>query len=455
MDGSGSPAKASPSRRRGRRRGLEIRPGSVKEARAMAGLSLGQVARGDLSRTAIYFVETGKAKPSRETLELIASRTGQPLDFFLADGGDALEHSAARIAELERLLATGDNAGVVAAADKALVQRRDAESEARVKLLASLAHLRLSQPVVGRRLAVSARAYFEQVGNLEMVAECLGQEASGAQLMQDPAAVQIAEGALATCRSLKPVPSVLETRLLGTLGNTLVTANRWREAIDRYNEAIRAADVIQDLYRLSLMYSGLSLAHQEMGQINEAARFAQKALTIHETLQDRLNQARSLNNLGYMLLRQGEYSRARTHIDRAIRIFEEQNVESNLAIFLCSLAEVEHAEGRLETAQATARRALETAGRHGEAGNEAEAYRLIGMIANSQGRDSAADDAFAQALAAADRGNVAARLVEIHEHYAEILETRGDLVSANRHLKQAIAAQRPVVAQVELRMASA
>src|SRR5437773_11117347 len=74
---------STPSRRRGRRRGVEIRPGSVKQARQEAGLSLGQVARGDISRTAIYFVETGKAKPSRETLELIAERNGRPVDFLL------------------------------------------------------------------------------------------------------------------------------------------------------------------------------------------------------------------------------------------------------------------------------------------------------------------------------------------------------------------------------------
>src|SRR5450759_2183135 len=74
--------KAS-SGRRGRRRGVEIKPGTVKQARADAGLSLGQVAGGELSRTAIYFVETGKAKPSIETLKLIAERTGRPLDYFL------------------------------------------------------------------------------------------------------------------------------------------------------------------------------------------------------------------------------------------------------------------------------------------------------------------------------------------------------------------------------------
>jgi len=71
------------SGRRGRRQGVEIKPGTAKQARLEAGLSLGQVAGSDISRTAIYFVETGKAKPSMETLKLIAARTGRPLDFFL------------------------------------------------------------------------------------------------------------------------------------------------------------------------------------------------------------------------------------------------------------------------------------------------------------------------------------------------------------------------------------
>src|SRR5579859_6009325 len=83
VGGATRPGK-SPGRR-GRRRGVEVKPGTVKQARLESGLSLAQVARGDISRTAIYFVETGKAKPSIETLRLIAERTGKPLDYFLKD----------------------------------------------------------------------------------------------------------------------------------------------------------------------------------------------------------------------------------------------------------------------------------------------------------------------------------------------------------------------------------
>lgn len=442
-DGSRGQGKATSGRRRGRRRGVEIRPGSVKQARQQAGLSLGQVAREDISRTAIYFVETGKAKPSIETLQLIADRTGQPLDFFLSASGDGYFHPEAKIAELERLMSTGDNAGVVEVGEAALALKSDDETQARIRLIASLAYLRLAKPVVGRRLAVAARSYFEQAGDMARVAECLANEAQAAALMQEAGAIQIAEGALATCRSLKPVPQVLEGRMLRVLGHTLVAGQEWQKAIACYEEAVAAGDVIQDLQQLSLVYSGLSLAHQEMGQIGEASRYAQKALTIHETLNDRLSQARSLNNLGWMLLHLGELVPARRHLSHAIAIFEEQRVETGKAETMMSLASLEFAEGDLESASRTSRQALELSTRLGENSTAAEAHTRLGRIAATRGQDGLADEAFSSAIAAAEASGGGRRLAQVHEDYAEVLEARGDLVTANRHLRQALTASRP------------
>ena len=405
-------------------------------------MSLGQVARDDISRTAIYFVETGKARPSMETLQLIADRTGQPLDFFLAMSGDGYFHPEAKIAELERLMSTGDNAGVVAVGEAALVQSSDAQTLARIRLIASLAYLRLAQPIVGRRLALAARTYFEQTGDMARVAECLGLEAQAAGLLQEPSAVAIAEGALTTCRSLNPVPQLLEARLLRILGHQLVAAQEWQRAIACYEEAVATAEVVQDLHQLSLVYSGLSLAHQEIGQIGEASRYAQKALTIHETLHDRLSQARSLNNLGWMLLHLGELVSARRHLTHALDIYEEQRVETGKAETLMSIASLEFAEGDLEAASRTSRRALELATGLGEAATAAEAHTTLGLIAARQGRDALADEAFASAIAAAETGG-GRRLAQVHEHYAEVFEARGDLVTANRHLREALSASRP------------
>lgn len=391
----------------------------------------------DISRTAIYFIETGKARPSRETLELIAERTRRPVDFFLASGAEG--QASIRIAEVERRLVSGDNPGAVTAGEAALSQRPDPETEARLKLLVSMAYLRLAQPVVGRRLAAEARGYFERVGDLEMVAESLGNEASGAYLMEDPSAAAIAEGALATLRSLKPVPRPIEARLLAVLGHTRVLNREWQAAIACYEQAIEAADVVQDLHRLSLMYSGLSLAHEELGQIEQAGRFAQKALAIHQTLNDRLSLARSENNLGLLLLHSGDVGGAQTHVERSLKLFEEMRVETGKAHVLLTFAEIALARRDVDAAQRFALDALDLAQRLGEGGAVIEAHYWLAHVALANGDEDAVDAEFAVALSNFySEGRD--RLARYRARYAEILERRGDLKAANQQLRLALSA---------------
>lgn len=431
------------SGRRGRRKGVEIRPGTVKQARVDAGLSLGQVARGDISRTAIYFVETGKAKPSMETLRLIADRTGRPVDYFLIEPATA-PLAESQLAELERMMSLGDNVGVAARSEHLLGQRLDEASEARIKLIAALAYLRLAQPIPGRRYAAAARAYFERIGDRLMVADALGTEAQGAYLMQEPIAQHLAETALDVLRSLKSYPKFTESRLHAILAQVHLQNQQWEQAIAMYEKAIAVGDVVQDLYRLSLMYSGLSLAYQGLEQTNEAARYAQKAISIHETLNDRLSLARSLDNLGRLLVRMSEFGSARKHIERSIQIFEEDGVETGKGYALLSLCELELAEGNIQRAQELASRAADMSSRLHEAAIEATALTRLGRIAAQLGDDEAADSHFEAAVSVAERLGPGPRLSEVHEAYAEVLEARGDLAAANRHLKRALATSSPV-----------
>ncbi len=440
-DGPREIGKAT-SGRRGRRRGVEIKPGTVKQARFEAGLSLAQVAGGEISRTAIYFVETGKAKPSIETLKLIAARTGRPLDYFLSKPSTMEPRSTAAAAEIERLVATGDPAGALAAGELLLGAERDPEIVARIKYLMAAAHLRLAQPVQARRLASGARAYFEQSGDMLMTAECLGSEASAAYLLQDPGALALAEGALATCRSLKPVPPMTESRLLTILGGVHATNHHWEAAVNAYERAIEAGDVVQDLRRLSIMYSGLSQAYSELGNFNQATHYAQRAMAIHETLNDRISLARSENNLGLMLLGAGDRAKARGHLERSIQRFEEAGVESAKAAVLLSLCELELAESNVDVAARFANQALELASRLSEESYVSDAHVWLGIIAAERDDQGTTDAEFAAAFDVLEKlDSPAERSSPAHAHYAEILEARGDIGGAVRHLKQALAAR--------------
>ena len=58
-------------------------PERVRNARLEAGLTLAAVARTDISRTLIHQIERGVTQPSIEVLQLLARRTGRPVEYFV------------------------------------------------------------------------------------------------------------------------------------------------------------------------------------------------------------------------------------------------------------------------------------------------------------------------------------------------------------------------------------
>jgi tetratricopeptide (TPR) repeat protein len=415
----------------------------VKQARMEAGMSLGQVANGVVSRTAIYFVETGKAKPSIETLRLIAERTGRPLDFFLAQPSTLEPRSSPRTLELELLLATNDPAAAVASGRELLAAERDPDTIARAKHLVAYALLRLAQPIEARSLAADAREYFEKVGDRLMTAECLGHEASAAYLLEDPRALGLAERGLEICRSLQPVSRTTEARLLFVLGSVHIVNQDWQAAVDCYERAIAAGSIVQDLRRLSMMYGGLSIAYGEIGQLNQSAYYAHRALTIHETLNDRLSLARSENNLGMVLIKRGDLAGADEHLNRALALFGELGVEVGKAIVLLSLCELSVARSLLDAAERYAVEALDGAERLAEKATQADSHMWLGRIAAERGDDARVDSEFREAWGILDALGAPERLSRCHVTYAEILERRGDIAGANHQLRLALSQLHP------------
>ena len=61
---------------------------------------MGQVARDDVSRTFLLFVEQGRSRPSKRVLDLIARRTHHPVSFFLAAQQEGAGGPADRTPEL-------------------------------------------------------------------------------------------------------------------------------------------------------------------------------------------------------------------------------------------------------------------------------------------------------------------------------------------------------------------
>lgn len=434
-------ADALPKRRR--LPGINVRPGSVKQARAEAGLSLAQLGKGHVTAPAIYLVETGRTRPSLPTLEHIARRTGKPVEFFLAEPAGAVDDTQASVIELEALVADGRNHEAIKLGMSLLERGSSAFRLGRIRYFLAQAHLGSSQPERAAALLDEARAHFEAVNDGLMLAECIGAQAALAKVVQSKDAMALAEKALEVCRSITPAPTPTEARLLGILAGIHVANHEWDRAIAAYEEAIASGGAVFDLRRVARMYTGLGMAYHGMGDVETAARYAMRSVALLDVLRDRVALARSENNLALVLMARGETGGARLHLERALALCDETDLEFGRSHVLLSLCELAMLEGKIGDAKELAQQALELAERLEEGATIAEAHVWLGRIADRRGEHKAVDEEFEQAIRGFEALDMRERLLDCHGVYAEILERRGELAKAYVHMKEALQASRP------------
>jgi tetratricopeptide (TPR) repeat protein len=187
----------------------------------------------------------------------------------------------------------------------------------------------------------------------------------------------------------------------------------------------------------------MSNSYRETGQVEAAARFANRSIALFEVLRDQLNLARVENNLGLVMLSMGEHAQAREHLDRSLDLFEETELEIGRSNVLLSLCELSLMEGHVEHAKELAEKGLELAERLEERPNVAEAHIWLGQVADRAGDNGRADREFQLAIGELTNLGLEERLLRCHGVYAEVLERRGDMEQAYGHMKKAFSASRP------------
>lgn len=424
----------------------------MREARLEAGLTLQQVAEGEVSRAAIHLIETGKARPSMKTLEHIARRTGKPIPFFLTEsgrsprppGGGATDPALDR---LEQLAVAGEWRALRDAAHQLLPPPRGAGEEALVKFYLGRAQVELNEAEAALDNLRQARTLFHGIGDAWMVVECLDWEAGALYVLERREALEVAETALRECRNLRPVPLSTEVRILGHIGAIQLTHHEWKKAVRFYEEAVRAAGSLRDLSRLARMYNDLSIAYQELGNLTRAAAYSHKALALYGMQQDRNMIALAENNLALVLMKQGELDAAEQHLRTSLQTLDELQIDGSKSHVLLSLGELYLRREAYEQAERRFRDALALARRLGESLTAGLALQFLGQLAARVGNQVGCDQAFMEAIALLTPLGVIERLVECHTQYAEILTGRGDKDLAIEHWREAMAVSRPHAVQ--------
>ena len=437
--------------KRGRLKGIEVKPGSVRQARTEAGLSLAGVAGRDLTRAAIHLIETGKSRPSMPTLELISRRTGKPLSYFLAPedglgrtGGGAAER---RLLEVEHLLESGQMAEAVAAASELLPAVADTWDLGRLHLWIGRAqvHLRQTEPAVGHLR--TARDLFERLGDQWLAVEALDWEGSALYIEHDAGCLPVTEEALERARKLEPRDTALEVRILSHLGNIHNLLYDWDGAVKHLQAAIELSDQVRDLGRVARMYQALGISYEGMGRPDQGLGYAQKAMAIYRMLNDQVSIASTENSLGLLMMRMGDQTGAEHHLRASIRHMTDLGITRSMSHSILSLAELQLNRGSLDDADRQVREAMTLAAEHGERLSIGLGHQFLGQIAAARGEEAEADRNFEQALQIFAEEDAAERLVDCRSAYAHLLEDRGDTRGALEQTKLALAIRRPSLAK--------
>lgn len=419
----GSPAEARAPRRR--TRGLDLRPGAIRQARLEAGLSLSQLAGESVSRAAISAMEHGRIRPSPATLQLIADRTGKEVAYFLAEPQPPLE-------ELELLVARREFAQAVDAAAALLARPGLAPlARARGHLRAAEANLHLTRPEASLEHLQQAEPLFAAAGDAWRSAECLLIRAQALYLLEDPGAAAVAERALIDGRNLDPAPPNVEWRALTFLASIALDQRDWKRAVKLYRSALRAAEPVRNLRQAALLNEGLGMAYHRLGMTRQASECFTRALTLYETQRDMSSLARAEINLSEVLTEQGQLDEAERHLRSSLRLCDEFEVgRRNFTYALVGLADVQLRRGELEAAVETAREAIELSRERGELQHEAAGLQVLARAEFDSGHPQAADATYLEALAAWEKTGLLERQRRCHIEYARLLDEQGRLPEA-------------------------
>jgi tetratricopeptide (TPR) repeat protein len=390
-------------------------------------MSLAQVANGKVSRTAIHLIELGKSKPSFETLQLIASRTGKPISYFVAST-ESMPRGP-QLSDIQAAFARGELPRVLDLGTAILQGDVDRPTEASIRCLLGRAQLRMGDGQEALAHSERAMELFNAMDDVWKSVECLDQIACAYFLLDDPRSRPLAEEALRRCRDLEPVPSELESRILGNVAIMHVHARHWQQAIHFYEECLKVGEQVRDLRHRALTYDGLSLAYERMGRLREATSYAHKAIALHSMESDVAAIAQAENNLGDILMRMGQLDDAERHVRASLKLCDDHGLESAARSYsLLTLGEIYVKRERPEASEIL-NEAIRVSELQAQRVPVACAHQLLGRQAAGDGDKESAIQEFEIALGLLDQLKMPERLRDCLLEYAAYLESVGESAS--------------------------
>lgn len=409
----------------------------VRAARRERGMSQAQLAGEELTKGFISQVESGLVRPSVRSLQLIATRLGKSLEYFLGDAPLAAEkrlafHRLAAEAASERRDWAVVRSEVEAALECAPA-KRDRASLLRLLAAAELAegHNEIAFDRIAEGLAlVDAATDAGEVAHLLYL-----RGVAYGQLNQPLTASEALEQARDTMERHEVNDPRLRSRVLVALGTAYRRLNRTAKAMQTYGSALDLASASNELRVAAQGYMGVAVSLYDAGELDAAINSYRRALELFARIDDRAFELSVLQSLASVHLERGAVDEARDVAQQCIALARTSRDTRTEAIAEVILARVALAKDDAEEALTVARKAEKTL--ESDTRQRADALRVIGAAQDVLGAFSASDRAYRKAIELmGEIGDQPDRSAFAAE-YAKRLKARGDLDTAYHYLELA------------------
>jgi tetratricopeptide (TPR) repeat protein/DNA-binding XRE family transcriptional regulator len=443
----------------------------VRSARIAANKTQQQLAGDTYSKSYISAVERGKMTPSVQALGVLAERLGLPMSYFLGESDvdlSALAESSASLRstpERERM-AREESLGLMLSEAEGLIRQRNPDGalnklggaetpdelsvsqRTRWYLLSGWAwmlkqaqHEAIGFLERGLTLAENVRmqAPMSQKGHLAELAErlrCfLGQ--AYYELGQPEMALEYHRRSLAAVKDGTVTDLDLTLRIYMALGQDYLLLNRFNDAIDFYEQAMKQATGAEGFASQSAIYWNLGLAYQGSGDLARAKTNLNKALVAFE-VQDNIRLAAQLRSLfGQVLVHLERYDEAEANLKESLEAAERTGDAVTRGSALGNFASMHTARGDHDTAIQMAREGLDVVKDGKDLRTEGQLHLTLALAHEAKQDYGAAEQELEQAITIFDKTGDKDFIGRAHEKYGKFLADRGRFQDAYEHMKTA------------------
>ena len=411
--------------------------GRLRQLRTAAGLTQSDLAGDRFSKEYVSQIERGKTRPTRETIEWLATRLGVDPGFLTSgvatDDRSRLEGALARA---EALYEAGDDAEAASAFEMLVPAARatgSPELQVRAFVGAGLAKMRLSDHRVALELLSEARVLTESgaFSDVERADVLLRLGGCRYQLNSTQSAIALFDEALALAERSGMPCDALKADILSWRSRCWRRQRDYEAARDDVERALELAQGVDDLRTIGVAYFQASLVADRQGHWVLARTYAERAREAYAQLADRVHVGELTNNLGGLNFLLGRTDDAIDLLKEAFAIALETGRNGDAGRAASSLAQVNLRTGDPMQAEEQARQALRLLdGRVDYIDEVGNAQLVLGRALLEQGRFDEADAAFRDAeLSFTDLGS--------GSHRAAVWVARGDLAARRGDHKSA------------------